>query len=390
MSLVLFDTNRSRQQLYPFTAIRPVSDIRIGLLKIAERWKLVTGRDTYNLTEAYLQLAIPDSPADLYVNATLMPDAALLQAILNLQEGEGIVFHEEVLAVFTSKKLEYGFSAADCSHTQLREWKSVVPRLNYPFEIAQFNASAIREDFLLVTGGRRSQVPSPSNHLICPEQIFIEEGAVVEHCILNASSGPVYIGKNCLVMEGSMIRGPFAMLDNSVVKMGSKVYGATTVGQACTVGGEIKNVVFFDYSNKAHDGYLGDAVIGSWCNIGAGTSCSNIKNTTGEVKIWNQELHQWIQAGMKCGVLMGDYTRTAINTSLNTGTVTGISCNVFNNGFVPKFVIDFTWNCSTQELYVFGKVLQDLKSWMKLKQQSLSEREEQILTFLYSKQSQTN
>jgi UDP-N-acetylglucosamine diphosphorylase/glucosamine-1-phosphate N-acetyltransferase len=390
MSLVLFDTIRSRQQLYPFTAIRPVSEIRIGLLRISEWWSFATDREVVELTESYLQRQLPAAKDFLYVDATLIPDEAMLHTFLNLQEGEGIICQQEILAVVTSRRLDYGFTIENLPEIRFREWTGSLRKLNYPFEIAQLNAEAIREDVSRITQGRSSQNISPTNQVIAPEQIFIEEGAVVEHCLLNASTGPVYIGKNCLVMEGSMIRGPFAMLENSVVKMGSKIYGATTVGVSCTVGGEIKNVVFFDYSNKAHDGYLGDAVIGTWCNIGAGTSCSNVKNTAGDVKVWNQELHQWINAGMKCGVLMGDYTRTAINTSLNTGTVTGISCNVFNNGFVPKYVADFTWNCSTKERYVFTKVLSDLGNWMQFKKQQLSERDEQILSYLYSKQSQTN
>jgi len=206
---------------------------------------------------------------------------------------------------------------------------------------------------------------------------------VVEHCILNASAGPIYIGKNSLLMEGSMIRGPFAALDEAVVKMGSKIYGATTIGKKCTVGGEIKNVMFFDYSNKAHDGYLGDAVIGEWCNVGAGASCSNIKNTAGEVKIWNQPLHQWISAGNKCGVMLGDYTKVAINSSLTTGMVSGICSNILTTGLSAKYITDFTWNIHTGERYVIEKAIHDIDNWMQLKSKSFTDADRNILQHLY-------
>lgn len=388
MSLILFDTIRSRRQLYPFTAIRPVAEMRTGLLTIAERWSIKTGKQAFVLTEPYLQRNEPERAVSLYIDAVVIPDESLIQTIVSLNEGEGLLYGNEVIAVCTAQPLTFGFSVQDLTGLQWKEWEGAFRRLNYAFELAQFNAEAITEDFELITADRASQSISATNHVICPENVFLEEGAVVEYCFINASQRPVYIGRNSLVMEGSMIRGPFALLENSVVKMGSKIYGATTVGRSCTVGGEIKNVVFFDYSNKAHDGYLGDAVIGSWCNIGAGTSGSNVKNTAGPVKVWNATMHQWIEAGMKCGVLMGDYTRTAINTSLNTGTVTGISCNVFHNGFVPKFIPDFTWNCGTQEPYVLEKVISDLRNWMRFKQKELSATDEQILTYLYSKQSQ--
>jgi UDP-N-acetylglucosamine diphosphorylase / glucose-1-phosphate thymidylyltransferase / UDP-N-acetylgalactosamine diphosphorylase / glucosamine-1-phosphate N-acetyltransferase / galactosamine-1-phosphate N-acetyltransferase len=181
-----------------------------------------------------------------------------------------------------------------------------------------------------------------------------------------------------------MIRGPVALLDGTVVKMGAKIYGAVTTGKQCTVGGEIKNSVFFDYSNKAHDGYLGDAVIGEWCNLGAGTSASNLKNTAGEIKLWNPKLHQWISAGNKCGIMMGDYSRTAINTSLNTGTVTGICSNIFSNGFPPKYIPDFTWNLAGNERYVFSKALDTIANWKQMKQQTLVEREKEILQYIYN------
>ena len=192
------------------------------------------------------------------------------------------------------------------------------------------------------------------------ENIFVEAGATISYSILNASEGPIYIGKNAEIQEGSVIRGPFALCEGSRVKMGAKIYGATTIGPYCLADGEIKNSILMGYSNKAHDGYLGDSVIGVWCNLGAGTSNSNLKNTAGIVKVWSKEKNDYLDAGNKCGLLMGDYSRSAINTSFNTGTVAGISCNIFGNVFPFKFIEDFTWG---QEKYIFEKAISDINNW---------------------------
>jgi UDP-N-acetylglucosamine diphosphorylase/glucosamine-1-phosphate N-acetyltransferase len=213
------------------------------------------------------------------------------------------------------------------------------------------------------------------------ENIFLEKGAVVEHCILNATAGPIYIGKNAQVLEGCMIRGAFALCEGAILKMGSKVYGATTIGPFCTAAGEIKNAVMFGYSNKAHDGYLGDSVIGEWCNLGAGTTNSNVKNTAGEVKVWSNRDNDFLPVGLKCGLLMGDYSRAAINTSFNTGTVVGVCCNVFGEYFPPKRVSNFTWG---KERYTFAKVLKDISNWKKLKGMTLTVQEIEQLEQLYN------
>jgi UDP-N-acetylglucosamine diphosphorylase/glucosamine-1-phosphate N-acetyltransferase len=213
--------------------------------------------------------------------------------------------------------------------------------------------------------------------VINPSQVFIEEGAVVEHCILNASEGSIYIGKNALLMEGSMLRGPVAICENAVVKMGSKLYSGTTIGPNCTAGGEIKNSILTANSNKAHDGYLGDSLVGEWCNMGAGTSNSNIKNTAGNIKLQLGKII--VDAGVKFGMLMGDYSRAAINTSFNTGTVVGVCCNVFNNGLTPKYIPDFSWGCNDGIKYELPKAFKDIDNWKKLKGQSITETEKKIL-----------
>jgi len=263
------------------------------------------------------------------------------------------------------------------------DFKGDLKTIHYPWQIFQLNDWALRDDFELITAGRKTKVISKTNKLINPSQIFIEVGAKIEHCILNASEGPIYIGKNALIMEGSLLRGPVAICEGAVVKMGTKIYGATTVGPYCTVAGEIKNSVLFAYSNKAHDGYLGDSVIGEWCNLGAGTSNSNVKNNAGDVKYWVDADQKEISAGKKGGLLMGDYSKAAINTTFNTGCMVGICCNVVSAGLTPKFIGNFSWGVDGITKYKLGKALIDIDNWKKLKGLTISDREKQILTDIY-------
>jgi len=258
-----------------------------------------------------------------------------------------------------------------------------IPRLTRPWHIFQQNGEALVDDFALLSAGRTSQPIPPSVQAIAPENIFIEEGAILQYCTLNASSGPIYIGRNAEVMEGSLIRGPFALCEGATVKLGSKIYGATTIGPYSIVGGEIKNAVMLGYSNKGHDGYLGDAVIGEWCNLGAGTSNSNLKNNASEVKAWSAKDRQYIPAGTKCGLLMGDYSRAAINTSFNTGTVVGVCCNVFGEGLTPKFIPSFSWGYDNKERYELEKALRDIESWKRFKGRQLSDAEKQNLKHIF-------
>jgi UDP-N-acetylglucosamine diphosphorylase/glucosamine-1-phosphate N-acetyltransferase len=320
--------------LYPFTWTRPVTAIRLGILTLAEKWQ---------------RLLPGGKPAGLPDN--IVPDqrlAALLRA-----------------------------GQAPNSTTR---------RLEYPWQIFGFNASALADDFDLLTRNRESQPIPPSVQTINPGQIFIEEGANLQYCILNASTGPIYIGQNATIMEGSMIRGPFAACEGAVVKMGAMIYGATTLGPHCTAGGEIKNSVLFGYSNKGHDGYLGDSVIGEWCNLGAGVSNSNLKNNAGAVKVWHQASAAFIPAGIKCGLLMGDYSRAAINTSFNTGTVIGPSCNVFGEGLTPTNIPAFTWGYgAAASRYRLETALRDIGSWKKLKNQDLTDTEIRTLKHIFDK-----
>jgi UDP-N-acetylglucosamine diphosphorylase/glucosamine-1-phosphate N-acetyltransferase len=256
-------------------------------------------------------------------------------------------------------------------------------QLNNVTDIVKLNDWSIRQDFALITKDSIPAQISSTNKLINTAQIFIEEGATVEHCLLNAAEGPIYIAKNALVMEGCMLRGPIAICENAVVKMGTKIYGGTTIGPYCTAGGEIKNTILSAYSNKAHDGYLGDSIIGEWCNLGAGTSNSNIKNTVGNIKIQLDKIT--IDAGTKFGLIMGDYSRAAINTSFNTGTVVGVCCNVFAEGLTPKFIPGFSWGSDDAVRYELPKAFTDIDNWKKLKGHTITEKEKEILTDIYKK-----
>ncbi len=318
------------KQLYPFTLTRTAADIRIGILTIREKW-------------SRLNPSTGLSP----VPSHLVPDAEIIKAL-----------REEEPPPLDSMLIEF------------------------PWHIFQYNDRAIRQDFALLTRDRESRPVSGSNRITNPSAIFLEEGARVEHCMLNAATGPIYIGKNSEIMEGSMIRGPFALCEGAVVKMGATIYGATTIGPYSVAAGEIKNSVIMGYSNKGHDGYLGDAVIGEWCNLGAGTTNSNLKNNGSKVRIFNPLLGQAVSAGRKCGLLMGDYSRSAILTTFNTGTVTAVSCNVFNEGLTPTHIPSFSWGCNGTR-YRFEKALEDIAVWKKFKNQVLTPEEIQKLGFIF-------
>jgi UDP-N-acetylglucosamine diphosphorylase/glucosamine-1-phosphate N-acetyltransferase len=385
MRILLFDTERTRKGFYPFSLIRPLGDIRCGMFTLRERWEHLLQSPAEILTDGYLLYPLSERiDSFLYIDVSVVPDISVLDAIRSLKLNEGLFAEGRMVAFVSTIELEYGFKQSHCTEVQFRSYTQTIRFIDHAYQLTAISAKLVPLDFQLLTMGRSSQPISSTNQILCPERVFVEEGVVMEHCIINAADAYVYIGKGALVMEGTLIRGSFVLGENSVVKMGAKIYGTTVTGCNCILGGEIKNSVFFDYSNKAHDGYLGDSIIGSWCNLGAGTSASNVKNTGGTIKLWNPLLHEWLQAGNKCGVMLGDYSRTSVNTILNTGTVTGICCNIVNNGFPPKYISSFTWNIETKELYVLEKAFADLRNWKLMKQQSITEREQIILQYIYN------
>jgi len=376
------------ENLYPFTLTRQIQDIRVGILTIREKWERILGVTSYDrLEDDYKDLDrsirlenISEDDTCFMIHGNILPTPKLIKALKKLRNGEFISANGNTGVIFRFSKKEIqepNKIKVSRAITIRHEIKSI----QFPWDIFRLNDLAIRDDFNLLTEKRKSQKISKTNKVSKPANIFIEKGAVVEHCILNAFEGPVYIGKNSVVMEGTAIRGPFACGEGSVIKMNSRIYGATTIGPYCTAGGEIKNSVFFAYSNKSHDGYIGDSVIGEWCNLGAGTTNSNIKNNASEVKVWTSKGE--MNAGQKCGVFMGDYSKTAINTSFNTGTVMGVCSNVFETGLTPKYIPNFSWGSDGLRRYELQKALADIDSWKKLKGGSITENEKTILTYIF-------
>jgi UDP-N-acetylglucosamine diphosphorylase/glucosamine-1-phosphate N-acetyltransferase len=381
--IVLFDAAK-RALLYPFTQTRSVADIRFGILTAKERWEYIAGKKVAAITENYLNNNVKTyiSANTLFIDAAILPDNGLLKMLNELQHDE-VIEHKKNLIAFWAAVKQFGeVEKFDVStYDKLTTLYADVISVRYPWHLVQYNEAAIRFDFQLLTKGKTSKPISATNKIISPENVFIEEGAVIEHSIINAAAGPVYIGRNATVMEGCLIRGPFALGESAVLKMGTVIYGATTIGPFCTAGGEIKNSIMMGYSNKAHYGYLGDSVIGEWCNIGAGTSTSNIKNDAGNIVVATFEEKEHIDIGLKCGTMMGDYTRTAINTSLNSATFAGVACNIFGEGLTPKHIPNFTWGHNGS--YIFEKALQHIDNWKKLKHQKLTNREIDILKHLH-------
>jgi UDP-N-acetylglucosamine diphosphorylase/glucosamine-1-phosphate N-acetyltransferase len=314
------------------------------------------------------------------IHGNVLPTNKLIKAVRGLKPGEFISVNNNTGIVFCFSKKEVS-EKHKIKVTNPVIIEDEIKTIQYPWDIFQLNNWAILQDFELLTKKRKSQPIPPSNKIAGSGKIFIEKGASVEHSYLNASDGPIYIGKNAEVMEGAMIRGPFAMGEGASIKMGTRVYGGTSLGPYCIVSGEIKNSVLFGYSNKAHDGYLGDSVIGEWCNIGAGTTNSNLKNNAGIVKVWTPKGQ--LNAGNKCGVMMGDYSRTAINTAINTGTVIGVCCNVFGNGLTPKYIPNFSWGSDGVDRYGFDKAIEDITGWKKLKKHSITDNEKSILKYIF-------
>jgi UDP-N-acetylglucosamine diphosphorylase/glucosamine-1-phosphate N-acetyltransferase len=347
MKAVILDDKTYRAKLFPFTEMRHLADIRVGIFTIREKWEL-QGFQVFTDEQDFQHSALKDQPCHT------IPANRIL-----------------------ASELMENYDAAD--KVPEEKYRTIV----YPWDIFLHNDWAIRQDFEWVRQNGTSGPIPESVQVTYSRDIFIEPGAKLAHCVLNAAPGPIYIGRNAEIMEGTTIRGPFALGEGAVVKMGSRIYGATTVGPYSVVGGEIKNSVIFGYSNKAHHGYLGDSVIAEWCNLGAGSSNSNVKNSGAEVKVWENESQSYIAAGRKCGLLMGDFSRAAINSSFNTGTVVGIGSNIFGEGLLPKFIPSFRWGCVPGARYEFGKALEAIRNWKRFKNHELSEKEIQRLKHIF-------
>lgn len=344
MNYILFD-GPFRENLLPLTFTRPVADIRVGISTIQEKWEFYLNSKTSILTESYLANKFPvhTEEENIFINASVFPNNDLVNEIISLEQGKILKKENLTIAYKINREFLDNFDFKKGLTSQ--QSNSEVDLLENNWDIFAKNDKYLKLDFERLTKDRESAVLSSSNFVRGDiNLIFLEEGAVVEFAYLNTERGPIYIGKDAEVMEGSKIRGPFALCDNSTLKMDAKIYGATTIGPYCKVGGEINNSVFFGYSNKAHDGFLGNAVIGEWCNLGADTNNSNLKNTYEEVKLWSYSEKRFVKTGLQfCGLIMGDHSKSGINTMFNTGTVVGVSCNIYGSGFQRNFIPSFSW-----------------------------------------------
>ena len=348
MNYILFE-DEARISLLPLTHTRPVAEIRVGILRIREKWqKHLEGNFSF-LTESYLQDKYPYSPLaeNIFINGSVLPTSSLVKEIQSLKPGEKLVLENVVVACKTDVNVKNIKSIDEIEFSKSKNCITEFIKINYNWDIFTQNELAMTADFSLLTKGRKTIGLSQTNTVITPGNVFLEEGAKVECAMLNASGGIIYIGKDAEIMEGAMIRGPFALGDHSQVRMGAKIYGATTIGPHSKVGGEISNSVIMGYSNKSHDGFLGNSVLGEWCNLGADSNNSNLKNNYSKIKVWNYKEEDYINTGLQfCGLIMGDHSKCSINTMFNTGTVVGVSANIFGNGFPPKFIPSFAWGGS--------------------------------------------
>ena len=341
MNYILFD-GPSRNNLLPFTFTRPVADIRVGILTIREKWEMYLDSTTTTVTEDYLSEKYPmvEMDENIMINSSYLPNLELVEMVKSLQENQAIFKDEDVIAFYSKDTQE----EVDFDIYEAIEFNDDVIKIEYTWDIFSKNGEAIQEDFNLITDGRVSKPIPSSNNVIAAENIFIEEGAKLEFTTLNASNGPIYIGKDSEIMEGSIIRGPLALCEGANLKLGTKIYGPTTIGPYSKVGGEVNNSVLFAYSNKGHDGFLGNSVLGEWCNLGADTNISNLKNNYAEVRLWDYQTESFARTGLQfCGLMMGDHSKCGINSMFNTGTVVGVSANIFGSGYPRNFVPSFSW-----------------------------------------------
>jgi UDP-N-acetylglucosamine diphosphorylase/glucosamine-1-phosphate N-acetyltransferase len=382
MNFILFDGN-TRNALLPLTFTRPVADIRIGILTIREKWELILGSTTSTLTEDYLSDKYPmvEFSSNVMINASFIPTYSLSEKVQKLTQNQAIFKEDEIVAFYTSDLQE----EVDFDTYTITKLEEPLLQIKNPWDIFSLNDAAIRLDFELLTKGKKSQPIPDTVHCINKENIFLEEGAQVEIAVLNASKGPIYLGKNSEIMEGCMVRGPFSLGEESILKMGAKIYGATALGPHCKVGGEVNNTVFFGYSNKAHDGFLGNSVIGEWCNLGADTNNSNLKNNYANVKLWDYDTEHFKDTGLQfCGLIMGDHSKCGINTMFNTGTVVGVSANIYGGNFPRNFIPSFSWGGSAGFTeYKLPKVFEVATKVMNRRDLEFNQQEQDILKYIY-------
>lgn len=380
MVINLFD-DKSWLSLRPLTFTRPVADLRVGILTIAEKWGKYLNTSFGYQTQKYLSKKYALADANLFINGSVCPDLELLEAIEQLKDGEVLNAADIVIAYKTAEQLNYYDALTKLERVA---YLSNFVKIDYPEQIFGYNDVEIQKDFALLTKGKVSAQLSGTNTIL-GDNIFVEEDAVAECSTFNTLQGPIYLGKNTQVWEGCHIRGSFALCNNSQVKMGAKIYGKTTIGPFSRVGGEINNAVIWGYSSKGHEGYLGNSVMGQWCNLGADTNNSNLKNNYGEVRLWDYEKESFRQTGLQfCGLIMADHAKCAINTMFNTGTVAGVSANIFGAGFPRNFIPDFAWGGSHGfDIYALDKMLETAALVFERRDLILDQTEKEIISHLF-------
>jgi len=389
MNYILFDSFH-REALLPFAYTRPVADIRVGILTIREKWEKLLEVKTSTLTEDYLSVKYPLVKEDnnVLINGSILPTAELIKEIKALKQGESLSKDDQVIAMYLDPD-DVDMAGATDSIADVSS-KQEFLQIKNTWDIFYHNGRTIVSDFELLTKGRKSQPVSKTNFVIGdPKLIFIEEGAVVEFAFLNTKQGPIYIGNDAEVMEGAKIKGPFALCEHAVVKMDAKIYAGTTIGPHSKAGGELNNVVILGYSNKGHDGFMGHSVIGEWCNIGADTNTSNLKNTYDAVRLWSYPEESFVNTGLQfCGLMMGDHSKCGINTMFNTGTVVGVSDNIFGSGYQRNFIPSFSWG-GTQGFQTFklSRAFKVAEAMMARRGIEFDQIEKDILTHIFEETS---
>lgn len=387
MNYILFD-GPYRGNLLPFTYTRPVADIRVGILTIRQKWESFLEYTTTTVTEDYLSDKFPmvEMEENIMINASFLPNSEVIEVIKNLSDNQAVFKGEDVIAFFTKE----GDEVTDFSSFEAIEFEGDILKIENTWDIFSKNGEAIEEDFNLITNGRKSEPIPATVKTLNPENIFIEKGAKLNFVTLNASSGPIYIGRDAEIMEGSVVRGPLALCHNATLKLATKIYGPTTVGPHSKVGGEVNNSVIFGFSNKGHDGFLGNSVLGEWCNIGADSNNSNLKNNYAEVRLWNYQTGGFAKTGLQfCGLMMGDHSKCGINTMFNTGTVVGVSSNIFGSGFPRNFVPSFSWGGSKGFVtYKTNKAFEVAEVVMARRNEEFTDKDKAILEHVFEETKQ--
>lgn len=383
-NIILFD-DATADHLLPLTYTRPSGMLRAGILTIAEKWEHRLGQPVSWLTREYLSVKYPlhVTADNLLINGTLVPDDTSFEAITRLPAGAALYAQGVLLALRTdSRDVASAITDGHFRETSLSHPVTMVTR---PWHLFQFNHQFVADDFDLLTRGRHSAPLSDTNRVLNPSQVFAEPGAVAECAILNATTGPIYLAAGSEVMEGCMVRGPFSLGEHSTLKLGAKIYGATTIGPHCKVGGEVSNSILQGFSNKAHDGFLGNSVLGEWCNLGADTNNSNLKNNYAEVKLWSYPEGRFANTGLQfCGLIMGDHSKCGINTMFNTGTVVGVSANIFGDGFPRNFIPSFSWGGAQGFItYTVPKAFETIEKVMSRRGLPFSTTEQDMLRHVY-------